>query len=126
MSRFKIAILILIFSVSASIGSTIYVQSTCAALTDKVNSIITSIGKKDKALVIEHTSDAIDYFEKIKPCLNIIEGQGSTIEIRGDLNKAIFFINMKDYQSAILHLEECKTDLNRIIVSNTPSISTIL
>ncbi len=126
MTRFKIAILILIVALILSIASLIFIQSTCSQLIDILDNVIVNIAQKNKEGAVFSLNQAIDYYEKIKPVLNIIVGQGETIEIRGDLNKAIFFVNMKDYQSAILHLEECKTDLNKIIVSNIPSISTVL
>lgn len=126
MTRFKTAILILIISGVLSVFSLIFTQTTCGRLVDKLDEVIINIIKKDKDTTVENLDDAIEYFEKIKPVLNILEGQGETIEIRGNLNKAIFFVNAKNYESAVLYLEECKNDLNRIIVSNIPSISTIL
>lgn len=126
MTRFKTAILILIISGVLSVFSLIFTQTTCGRLVDKLDEVIINIIKKDTDTTVENLDDAIEYFEKIKPFLNILEGQGETIEIRGNLNKAIFFVNAKNYESAVLYLEECKNDLNRIIVSNIPSISTIL
>ncbi len=126
MTRFKTAILILIISGVLSIFSVVFTQTTCGKLIDKLDEVILQIVKKDKNGTVENLDEAIEYFEKIKPVLNILEGQSETIEIRGNLNRAIFFVNMKNYESAVLYLEECKNDLNRIIVSNIPSISTIL
>ena len=126
MTRFKTAILILIISGILGVFSLVFTQTTCGRLVDKLDEVIINITKKDKNSTVENLDDAIEYFEKIKPVLNILEGQGETIEIRGNLNKAIFFVNAKNYESAVLYLEECKNDLNRIIVSNIPSISTIL
>ncbi len=126
MTRFKTAILILVISGVLSVFSLVFTQTTCGRLVDKLDEVIINIIKKDKDTTVENLDDAIEYFEKIKPVLNILEGQGETIEIRGNLNKAIFFVNAKNYESAVLYLEECKNDLNRIIVSNIPSISTIL
>ena len=126
MTRFKTAILILIISGVLSVFSLIFTQTTWGRLVDKLDDVIINIIKKDTDTTVENLDDAIEYFEKIKPFLNILEGQGETIEIRGNLNKAIFFVNAKNYESAVLYLEECKNDLNRIIVSNIPSISTIL
>ncbi len=126
MTRFKAAILILIISGILGVFSLVFTQTTCGRLVDKLDEVIINITKKDKNSTVENLDDAIEYFEKIKPVLNILEGQSETIEIRGNLNKAIFFVNAKNYESAVLYLEECKNDLNRIIVSNIPSISTIL
>ena len=126
MNRFKIAVFILVISVLLRVSSLIFIQTTCEKMTDKLDSVISGIAQSNINDAVTRLDDSIEYFEKIKPFLNLIVGQGETIEIRSNLNKAIFFVNMKDYESAILHLEECKTDLNRIIVSSIPSISTIL
>ena len=126
MNRVKIAVFILVISVLLSVASLIFIQTTCEKMTDKLDSVISGIAQSNINDAVTRLDDSIEYFEKIKPFLNLIVGQGETIEIRSNLNKAIFFVNMKDYESAILHLEECKTDLNRIIVSSIPSISTIL
>ncbi len=126
MNRLKISIVIIVACVCIGIFSLIFIQSSCSRLIDSLDKIIVEILQKNTSAAEKGLQDAIDYFEKIKPVINIIAGQGEAIEIRGDLNKAIFFFNTRDYQSAILHLQECKTDLNRIIVSNIPSVSTIL
>ena len=126
MNRFKISIIIIVVSICLSIFSFAFIQITCGRLIEKMDEIIVNISKKDAQSASQNLQETIEYFEKIKPVINILEGQGESIEIRGDLNKSIFFFNTKDYESAILHLEECKTDLNRIIVSEIPSISTIL
>lgn len=126
MNRVKIAVFILVISVLLSVASLIFIQTTCEKMTDKLDSVISGIAQSNINDAVTRLDDSIEYFEKIKPFLNLIVGQGETIEIRSNLNKAIFFVNLKDYESAILHLEECKTDLNRIIVSSIPSISTVL
>jgi len=126
MIRLKIAIVIVIAALCLGVFSLCFLQSSCGKLSEMLDEIITDIHSKDKESAVKNLQSAIDYYEKIKPVINILEGQGEAIEIRGDLNKAIFFFNTKDYQSAVLYLEECKTDLNRIIVSNIPSVSTVL
>ncbi len=125
MNRLKIAIIIVIASLCLGVFSLWFIQGSCGQLTEMLDEVINDIHNNDKENAVKNLQQAIDYYEKIKPVINILEGQGEAIEIRGDLNKAIFFFNTKDYQSSVLYLEECKTDLNRIIVSNIPSISTI-
>lgn len=126
MNRVKIAVLILVISFILGIASLIFIQQSCGALIEQLDAVIINTKAENIIGASDKLQNCVEYYEKIKPLLNILVGQGEAIEIRGDLNKAIFFINIKDYESAILHLQECKTDLNRIIVSNTPSISTIL
>ena len=126
MNRKWIAIIILIFSVILSILSLIYIETICGNLIDELDDVIVSVSKKEPEKAKNSLQNVIDDFEKAKPLLNIFLGQEQTTEVRNDLNKAIFFINKKSNESAILYLQECKTDLNKIIVSNHPSISTIL
>lgn len=126
MNRVKIAVLILVISVILGIASLVFIQQSCGALVEHLDIVINYTKAENITSASDELQSCVDYYEKIKPWLNILVGQGEAIEIRGDLNKAIFFINIKDYESAVLYLQECKTDLNRIIVSNTPSISTIL
>ena len=109
-----------------SILSLIYIETICGNLIDELDDVIVSVSKKEPEKAKDSLQNVIDDFEKAKPFLNIFLGQEQTIEVRNDLNKAIFFINKKNNESAILYLQECKTDLNKIIVSNHPSISTIL
>ena len=126
MKREKAAIIILILTFVLSLFSLVFINSSCSNLIDNLDETVDFIVKEDINSATRKITVIIETFEKSKPLLNIFIGQSETIEIRGDLNKAIFFLNLKDYESAILYLEECKTDLNRIIVSNTPSVSTIL
>lgn len=126
MNRIKIAVVILIVSVVLSTISLFFIHESCGTLIEKLDMVIKNTNQESLMIAAEDLQSCVDYFEKIKPFLNALVGQGEAIEIRGDLNKAIFFINARDYESAILHLQECKTDLNKIIVSSTPSISTIL
>jgi hypothetical protein len=86
---------------------------------------IYSILEEDSEKLIEALHDSIEKLEKNRPLLNIIIGQDEAIELRGNLNQAIFFCNCNNYEAAILHLQEYKTNLNRIISSNEPTPSTI-
>ncbi len=126
MNRKWIAIIILIFSVILSVTSLIFIETACGKLIDELDDVIIAVSKKETETAKNLLQNVIYDFEKAKPFFNIFIGQGETIEVRNDLNKAIFFINTTNGESTILYLQECKTDLNKIIVSNHPSISTIL
>ncbi len=126
MKRFKIAVVILITVIAVSIVSTMYISYVCEDLIENLNTVIKYVRLKDLDNTAIELQNVIDKFEKARPFLNVLLGQGETNEIRGDLNKAIFFINMKSSESSLLYLEECKMDLNKIITGNLPSISTIL
>ncbi len=126
MKRVKIAVLILVLSVVLSICSLIFITEACENIIEKLDKTIVHVINNDIVSAKHELDSIIKMYEKSKPFFNIIIGQAETIEIRSDLNKSIFFVNLSDTDSAILHLQECKTDLNRIIVSNIPSVSTIL
>ncbi len=126
MNRVKIAAAILIFSIILGLCSLFYITETCEVLIEHLNKTINFTLTENADSAKNELILIVEKYEKCKPIFNVFLGQGETLEIRNDLNKAIFFINTADKSSAILHLEECKTDLNRIIIYNTPSISTIL
>lgn len=125
MSRTIIALLIPVLCFSIGIISIICVENICADMIKTTDAAIHSIMTEDNAKLIETLHISIEQLEKNRPILNLIVGQDETIELRGNLNQAIFFCNYNDYETAILHLQEYKTTLNRIISSNEPTPSTI-
>lgn len=125
MNRTIIASLILVLSISLGIIILIYVESACADMIDTTDTAISAILTDDKDKLTESIDISIEKLEKNRPFLNVIIGQDETIELRGILNQAIFYFNCNDYEMTILHLREYKTRLNRIILSNEPTPSTI-
>ncbi len=126
MSRTVVASVILILCFTLGISALLYVETACKEMIDIIDETIISVSLENDEEISENLIRAIDEWEKSRPWLNLIVGQDDTTEIRGNLNKSIFFCNYKDYNSAILHLQECKTGLNRIITTTEPTISTIL
>lgn len=125
MNRTIVASLLLALCFLASILSLIYLETTCAEMIELTDDTINATLEENKARLESCIFRSIEKLEKSRPMLNLITGQDETIELRGNLNQAIFFINCNDYETAILHLQEYKTNLNRIISSNEPTISTI-
>ena len=125
MNRTIIASLILVLCIVLGIASLVYIENICADMIETTDRTIDSILSENEAALAENVRLSIEKLEKHRPILNLIMGQDDTIELRGNLNQAIFYCNCKDYQAAILHLQEYKTDLNRIISSNEPTPSTI-
>ena len=125
MNRPKLAFIFLGISIILGILSLSYIEYSCSEMIEK-------IAQTERSLIEEKPEEAqkmfielIDLFEKHKPVLNLLTGQGETLEIRSDLNTAIYFLNCKDYPTALLHLQECKADLNIIIAGNEPTLTTI-
>ncbi len=125
MNRPKLAFIFLGISIILGILSLIYIEYSCAEIMDKTTQAEMSIIEENHAEAQKQFIELIDLFEKHRPVLNLLTGQGETLEIRGSLNTAIYFLNCKDYPSALLHLQECKAGLNKILAGNEPTLTTI-
>ena len=125
MKRTLVASLILILCLIIGAGSLVYIEVSCNDMIKITDTAIDSILTRNAPKLTESLQNSVDRLEKSRPVLNLIIGQDDTIELRGNLNKAIFYCNCNDYSTAILHLQEYKSSLNRIISSNEPTPSTI-
>ena len=125
MNRPILALIFLGVSILTGIASLSYIEYSCAEMIDKTTKAEVFLIQKNEAATQESFIELVDLYEKHKPVLNLILGQGDTLEIRGNLNTAIYFLNCKDYPTALLHLQQCKVDLNRIIAGNEPALTTI-
>ena len=125
MNRPVLALTFLVVSIIIGIASLCYIEYSCTEMIEKTTQAETCLIQKNPTAAQKNFVELIDLFEKHKPVLNLILGQGDTLEIRGDLNTAIYFLNCNDYPTALLHLQECKADLNRIIAGNEPALTTI-
>lgn len=125
MNRPKLAFIFLGISIILGILSLSYIEYSCSEMIEKIAQAETSLIEEKPEEAQKMFVELIDLFEKHKPVLNLLTGQGETLEIRSDLNTAIYFLNCKDYPTALLHLQECKADLNKIIAGNEPTLTTI-
>lgn len=125
MNRPKLAFIFLGISIILGILSLSYIEYSCSEMIEKIAQAETSLIEEKPEEAQKLFIELIDLFEKHKPVLNLLTGQGETLEIRSDLNTAIYFLNCKDYPTALLHLQECKADLNIIIAGNEPTLTTI-
>ena len=125
MNRPKLAFIFLGISIILGILSLSYIEYSCSEMIEKIAQAETSLIEEKPEEAQKTFIELIDLFEKHKPVLNLLTGQGETLEIRSDLNTSIYFLNCKDYPTALLHLQECKADLNKIIAGNEPTLTTI-
>lgn len=121
-----ISLLLLISAISIGLFSLIYIEKNCTEMIDMLDMTIEASQNSDSAVVQSRLNKTTEKWEKMRPVLNIIVGQGDTNEIRRNLDIAIFFYYYGDTDSMILYIKECKMALNKIIVSNEPTITTIL
>ncbi len=122
MNRPVIAVVFLVTAIAVSIFSLVYIEISCDNVIKTLNTAISYSEEENYDELGNQLNVAVEEWEKSKHILNIIIGQQDTTEIRNDLNKAIFFYNIKDYETMILYIEDCKMDLNKIIVTNEPII----
>lgn len=124
-NRPLIAVIFLISSISIGMFSLFFTEKKCGETIETLNETAYVINKKNTEEIEKSLSKSVEKWESVRPILNLICGQGETNEIRSELNKAIFFANIGDYQTSLLYIEECKADINKIIASNEPTITTI-
>ncbi len=125
MNRTIIASVILVLCLTIAVVSLIYIENACNDMIMTVDITMHSIMTQNEEALIKNLHTLIEKSERNRPFLNIIMGQEESIELRGNLNQAIYYCNCNDYETAILHLQEYKTNLNRIISLNEPTPSTI-
>ncbi len=125
MKRLVVSILILVFAVGISIFSVIFIKNSCdeavSGLDDILSNAITENAEEVNRLAVQTN----EYWETKKNLMNILIGQQHTNDITKTLHQIIFFAQIGDYESVLLHTEECKEDLHLIIESNEPKLSTI-
>ncbi len=122
MNRPVIAVVFLVAAILISAASLIFIEVACDSVIETLDDVVTYSANEDYEGVGTELKTAVEKWEKTKHILNLIIGQQDTSEIRNNLNKSIFFYNMKDYETMLLYIEDCKMDLNKIIVTNEPMI----
>ena len=125
-NRPLISVLLLALAIGIGLFSLNYIERNCTEMIDLLDMTIEASQSNVSTVVQSKLDETVNKWEKIKPVLNLIVGQGDTNEIRKNLNIAIFFYYYGDTDSMVLYIEECKMALNKIIASNEPTITTIL
>lgn len=125
MKRLVIAITILVVAVGISVTSLFYVKKTCNEVIANLEVILQDAVTENREEVNRLAVQVNEQWEKEKNLLNLLIGQRYTNEAKSSLNKIEFFAQIGDYESVILHAEECKEILVRIITSNEPNLSTV-
>ncbi len=122
MNRPVIAVVLLVLSILISISSLIFIEINCDSVIKTLDKALDCAYEKNYNETEKQLQIALEKLEKSKHFFNIIIGQEETVEIRNNLNKAIFYYNKKNYDSMTLYLQDCKMNLNRIIVTSEPII----
>ncbi len=125
MKRLVVSILILVCAIGIGIFSTIFIKNSCDKAVSGLDNVISNAVTENKEEVNFSAVQTNEYWESKKFLMNILIGQQDTNNITKALNQIIFFAEIGDYESVLLHTEECKEDLRLIIESNEPKLSTV-
>ena len=126
MRRTVAAIVILVLSALVGIFSFIFVKAACnqavLGIDEIINTALTEDVEKVNQLCVQTNAN----WNKKVFLLNILIGREYTQEVSKHLDKIEYFSQYADYNSVIANAQECKAEIQHIIRSNEPELSTIL
>lgn len=125
MKRIVVVALLLIFSITVSIFSLVFVKNTCNDTISGIDEILRNAETENKDEVNRLSVQTNRNWMDKKFLLNILIGRTATNEVDKTLNKIIYFSETSDYEAVILNAEDCKEELMYVIESNEPKLSTI-
>lgn len=125
MSRTTIAVAFLIACLTAGIFSLVYVDKSCNKMVKTIENAESFVINKDAENAEKALTMVNNLWQKNRPLLNILTGQGEIWEVHKYLSHANYFYKCGDYQTALTNLQECKEYLQRIITYYKPSLTTI-
>lgn len=125
MNRPLIGVIFIISAIIFSIASLFYIKQTRETMTEHLNLVLESASVNNEEDVKAHIDAAFKHWEKRDDFLNIIIGQGETNNVRRPLSMAYEFAKTGDIESVILHITECKTQIELMEKLNEPTLSTI-
>ncbi len=125
MKRLVVSILILVFAAGIGISSMIFIKKSCNEAATGLDNVLSNAITENKEEVNRFAVQTNEYWESKKFFMNILIGQQYTNNVTKALHQIIFFAEIGDYESVLLHTEECKEDLHLIMQSNEPKLSTV-
>ncbi len=125
MKRFVLAIALIASTVAIGVFSLIIVDSAEGKMSSELDNIIKWVNEENPQQLNTAIDNALTQWKKEKPILNVLIGQQETNEITSDLRMIEHFSVTGDKSTLLLYTYECKTDLEKIKITNEPSLSTI-
>ncbi len=126
MKRLILAISLIVTTIVIALISLGTVEKANEKMVDRLDEITIYAMEGSYNLLNESVGEAISQWEEEKPILNILIGQQQTNEITGTLRMIEHFAREGNKESILLYIYECKTELEKIKITNEPSLSTIL
>ncbi len=126
MNRLILAIALISLTVFVGVVSLFVISNAEKNMLIELDNVLKYAHEENTELLNNSLQRAMRQWKKEKPLLNILIGQRETNQITHDLRMIEHFAREGDKNTLILHVCECKTNLEKIRITNEPSLSTIL
>ena len=126
MKRLVLAIALIVATMAVGVISLVVINSTEKSMLVELDNISKYANEENIEELNKAIEGALLQWERKKPILNVLIGQQETNQIIHDLRMIEHFAREGDKSTLILYVCECKTDLEKIRITNEPSLSTIL
>lgn len=126
MKRVVTAAVFIAVAIFISVASLMYIGETHETMEVLLTDVLESAIAKDKEKIEAGLNKTLYEWEKRDDVLNVLLGQAETNDVKTALNMAMYFCDIGDTDSAVLYINECRVQLERIESTNSPSFSTIL
>ncbi len=126
MNRLVLAIALISLTIIVGVASLFVISNAEKNMVVELDSVLKYAREENPDLLNKSIERATKQWEKETPLLNILIGQQETNQIMHDLRMIERFAREGDKSTLILYVCECKTDLEKIRITNEPSLSTIL
>lgn len=126
MKRVVTAVVFIAVAIFISVASLMYIGETHETMEVLLTEVLESAIAEDKEKTEAGLNKTLYEWEKRDDILNVLLGQAETNDVKTALNMAMYFCDIGDTDSAVLYINECRVQLERIESTNSPSFSTIL
>ena len=125
MKRLVLAIILIAATVVIGFASLVLIENINSKMYLKLDEVTKYAKEENYPSLNTAIVKATDEWEKQKPVLNVLVGQQGTNEITTNLRMIEYFAKEGNKESVLLYVYECKSDLEKIKITNEPSLSTI-
>lgn len=126
MNRVVTAVSFIAVAIFISVASLMYIGETHETMEVLLTDVLEIAIAEDKEKTEAGLNKTLYEWEKRDDILNVLLGQTETNDVKTALNMAMYFCDIGDTDSAVLYINECRVQLERIESTNSPSFSTIL
>ena len=125
MKRLVLAIILITSTVIAGFASLVLIENINSKMYLNLDEVTQYAKEENYPSLNTAIVKMTDEWEKQKPVLNVLIGQQGTNEITTNLRMIEYFAKEGNKESVLLYVYECKADLEKIKITNEPSLSTI-